>query len=459
MTDTAALFADLAAEFGSRFSTAKALREQHGRGESYHPLAAPDAVVAVRSTQEVSAVLRRCRAAGVPVIPHGAGTSLEGQLSAVKGGVSLDLSGMDRVLRVSADDLDCTVEAGVTREALNSYLRDQGLFFPVDPGANATIGGMAATRASGTSAVRYGTMREAVLSMRVVLADGEVLTTASRARKSAAGYDLTRLFVGSEGTLGVITEVTLRLFGIPQAISAAVCAFPDAASAVSAATTVTQFGIPVARMELMDRGLIEMTNRRFGLALPVADTLAFEFHGSQEGVAEQAAGVAAIVEEFGGTGFEASGDPDGRARLWRARHNAYYTVVAQREGARGWSSDVCVPVSALGAIVEEARDLLRDCPVPAAILGHVGDGNFHVVFALDTENEAELKAVKAINAALVARAIEAGGTCTGEHGIGTGKIGYMAREHDPVALRLMHALKAAVDPEGLLNPGKILPPL
>ena len=457
MPETSSLFAALAAEFGPRFSTSAALREQHGRGESHHALAAPDAVVAVRSTQEVSSVLRQCHQAGVPVIAHGAGTSLEGQLSALRGGVSLDLSGMDRVLRVSPSDLDCTVEAGVTREALNRHLRDQGLFFPIDPGANASIGGMAATRASGTSAVRYGTMRDVVLSLKVVLASGEVLTTASRARKSAAGYDLTRLFVGSEGTLGIITEVTLRLFGIPQAVAAAVCAFPDVGSAVGAATMVTQFGVPVARMELMDRSLIAMTNRRFGLDLPVADTLAFEFHGSDAGVAEQSETVAAIVKEFGGQGFEASSDAGERARLWHARHNAFYTLVGQRENARGWSSDVCVPVSELSGIVELARDLLKDCPVPAAILGHVGDGNFHVVFSLDAESEAEQQEVKRINEALVAAAIRAGGTCTGEHGIGTGKIPYMALEYDETALRLMRALKQAVDPSGLLNPGKILP--
>ncbi|HEY0214259.1 MAG TPA: FAD-linked oxidase C-terminal domain-containing protein [Paenirhodobacter sp.] len=457
MTAQDGLFTALAAEFGTRFSRAQALRDQHGRGEAYHALAAPDAVVQVRSTEEVASVVRKCRAAAVPVIAYGAGTSLEGQLAAVAGGVSVDLSGMDQVLRVSPEDLDCTVQAGVTREALNQYLRDQGLFFPIDPGANATLGGMAATRASGTNAVRYGTMREVVLSLRVVLPDGEVLTTAGRARKSAAGYDLTRLFVGSEGTLGIITEVTLRLFGIPQAVSAAVCGFPDVESAVAAATAVTQFGIPVARMELMDRDLIRMVNAAFDLSLPVADTLAFEFHGSPEGVAEQAAAVAEIVDDFGAIGFEAATAPEDRARLWKARHSAFYTVVNQRPGARGWSSDVCVPVSALGACIRHARELLADCPVPAAILGHVGDGNFHVVFALDPDNADEVAAVKKINAALVTRAIQARGTCTGEHGIGLGKIGYMAQEYDAVALRLMRVLKDAIDPDGLMNPGKILP--
>lgn len=451
------LLPTLAAAFGPRFSTALSLREQHGRGEGWHAAALPDAVVMAETTDEVATVVRHCAAARTPVIAHGAGTSLEGQLTAPHGGISLDLSGMNRVLRVSAADLDCTVEAGVTREALNVFLRDQGLFFPIDPGANATLGGMASTRASGTNAVRYGTMRDAVLSLKVVLPDGSVIVTGSRARKSAAGYDLTRLFVGAEGTLGIITEVTLRLFGIPQAISAAVCGFADVDAAVEAATLVTQCGIPVARMELMDRGLIAMTNARFGLDLPVADTLAFEFHGSEAGVFEQAEAVAEIVADCGGTGFEAATGAEARARLWKARHNAFHTVVGQRAGARGWSSDVCVPVSALGDAIRRARDLLADCPVPAAILGHVGDGNFHVVFALDPENPAEVATVKAVNAALVAQAIAAGGTCTGEHGVGIGKIDYMRSEHGAAAIGLMRALKAAVDPTGIMNPGKILP--
>lgn len=453
---TAALFTALAAEFGPRFSTSQALRDQHGGGEAWHKAAPPDAVIHVHSTEEVASILRQCHAAGVPVIPFGAGTSLEGQLGALKGGISVDLTQMDRVLRVSAQDLDCTVQAGVTREALNTHLRDQGLFFPIDPGANATLGGMAATRASGTNAVRYGTMREVVLSLKVVLPDGQIINTASRARKSSAGYDLTRLFVGSEGTFGIITEVTLRLFGIPQAISAAVCHFDDIDAAVAAATMVTQFGIPVARMELMDRGLIRMVNAASGLSLPEADTLAFEFHGSDAGVAEQAEQVAEIVADCGGKGFEAATDADARNRLWKARHNAWYAVVGTRIGAKGWSSDVCVPVSELAGAVRVARDLLADCPIPAAILGHVGDGNFHVVFALDVTDPAEIAAVKAINAGLVAHAIAVGGTCTGEHGVGTGKIGYLADEYDPAALQLMAALKHAVDPKGIMNPGKIL---
>jgi len=452
-----ALLDTLGARFGDRLSTSQALRDQHGRGEAHHAVMAPDAVVTVRSTEEVALVVRACAAADVPVIAYGAGTSLEGHLSAVRGGISVDLSQMDAVLRVSAEDMDCTVQAGVTREALNIHLRDQGLFFPIDPGANASLGGMASTRASGTNAVRYGTMREVVLSLTVVLPDGEVIRTASRARKSAAGYDLTRLFVGAEGTLGIITEVTLRLFGIPQAISSAVCAFPDVESAVSAATMVTQFGIPVARMELMDRGLILAVNAHGGLNLPVADTLAFEFHGSDASVREQAEVVAGIVEDFGGAGFEAAVDPVERARLWKARHNAYYAILGQRPGSVGWTSDVCVPVSELTGCIHHTRMLLADCPVPAAILGHVGDGNYHVVFAIDPFDDGEMAVVKRINAEMVARAIAVDGTCTGEHGVGVGKTAYMLEEYGPVALRVMKALKAALDPQDIMNPGKILP--
>lgn len=453
-----ALFTTLEAQFGSRFSTSVTLREQHGRGEAWHDLAAPDAVIFVRSTEEVSSIVRQANHAGVPVIAYGAGTALEGQLSAVHGGISIDLSGMNEILRVSPADMDCTVQAGVTREALNTHLRDMGLFFPIDPGANASIGGMAATRASGTNAVRYGTMRDVILSLTVVLPDGEIITSASRARKSSAGYDLTRIFVGSEGTLGIITEVTVRLFGIPQTVSAAICGFADVGQAVDAATLVTQFAIPVARMELMDRDLIRLTNIRFGLELPEIDTLAFEFHGSEAAVAAQVEQVREIAAEFGAIGFEAGSDTETRNRLWRARHNAFYTVVGQRAGARGWSSDVCVPISELAGSIRHARDLLADCPVPAAILGHVGDGNFHVVFALDPSQPDEVSAVRDINKSLIERAIAVGGTCTGEHGIGLGKMSYMAKEYDRGALRVMRILKDALDPQGIMNPGKIVSP-
>lgn len=456
MNRSESLFAILSERFGSRFSTSLALREQNSRGEAYHALALPDAVVRVRTTEEVVEVVRHCRDYGVPMIAHGAGTSLEGQLSAVNGGISIDLSEMNKVLRVNHNDLDCTVEAGVTREELNRYLRDQGLFFPIDPGANATIGGMAATRASGTNAVRYGTMRDVVLALKVVLPDGNTITTSSRARKSAAGYDITRLFVGAEGTLGIITEITIRLFGIPQAISAAVCGFASVESAVDAAAAVVQYGIPVARMELMDRSLIEMTNRQFGLNLPLVDTLAFEFHGSDQAVRDQAEAVSEIVSDFNAVNFTVAIDAAERSKLWHARHNAFYTVTNQRKNARGWSSDVCVPISELAGCIQYGRKLLSDCPVPAAILGHVGDGNFHVVFSIDPDNSSEMQAVKKINAALVSHAISVGGTCTGEHGVGTGKIGYMREEYDDAALALMATLKRAIDPGNLMNPGKIL---
>ncbi|NHT77014.1 FAD-binding protein [Rhizobiaceae bacterium CRRU44] len=452
----AALLERLRSRFEDRFSASQALREQHGRGESHHTPAIPDAVVFAETTQEVSDIVRLCAEAGVPVIPYGTGTSLEGHLTALHGGVSIDLSRMTKILRITAQDLDCTVEAGVTREQLNTHLRDTGLFFPIDPGANASLGGMAATRASGTNAVRYGTMRENVLSLTVVLPSGEIIRTGGRARKSSAGYDLTRLFVGSEGTLGIITEVTLRLYGVPETISAALCSFPSVEQAVAAAISVVQLGIPVARMELMDRGLIDAVNRYSSLSLDVEDTLAFEFHGSPAAVAEQVEMVAAIVEENGGRDFAFASTPEERNRLWKGRHNAFYAVVSQRPNAKGWSSDVCVPVSELAGCILMTRELLKSCSVPAAILGHVGDGNYHVVFAVDPQNKAELDEVAAINKAMVHHAISVGGTSTGEHGVGTGKIDYLRREHGS-AVDLMGIIKAAIDPKGIMNPGKILP--
>jgi D-lactate dehydrogenase (cytochrome) len=454
MTNKLELLANLEAQFEDRFSRSLALREQHGRGESYHSVKSPDAVVFVETTEEVADIVRQCADAGMPVIAYGAGTSLEGHLSAVEGGISVDLSRMNAVLRVSPEDLDCTVQAGVTREDLNSYLRDLGLFFSIDPGANASIGGMAATRASGTNAVRYGTMRENVLSLTVVLPDGRIIRTAGRARKSSAGYDLTRLFVGSEGTLGIITEVTLRLHGIPETMSAALCSFPDIASAVNTAIVIVQVGIPVARMELMDRGLIEAVNAYSALDLPIRDTLAFEFHGSPASVEEQVALVREIATENGADNFEAATSLEERNRLWKARHNAFYAVVSQRPGAKGWSSDVCVPVSELGNCILHARELLAGCNIPAAILGHVGDGNYHVVFAVDPDNEQEIEEVAHINKLMVKKAISVDGTCTGEHGIGTGKIAYLREEHG-AAVDVMALLKDALDPHGVMNPGKI----
>ncbi|MBY5734298.1 FAD-binding protein [Rhizobium leguminosarum] len=453
---SAELSGQLQARFGDCFSTSQALREQHGRGESHHTPAIPDAVVFAQSTDDVAETVRLCAAAGVPVIAFGAGTSLEGHLTAVRGGVSIDLSQMSQIIRVSAEDLDCTVQAGVTREQLNAHLRDQGLFFPIDPGANASIGGMAATRASGTNAVRYGTMRENVLSLTVVLPTSQVIRTGGRARKSSAGYDLTRLFVGSEGTLGIITEVTLRLQGVPETISAALCSFESVEQAVKAAIAIVQLAIPIARMELMDRGLIAAANAYSGLSLKIEDTLAFEFHGSPASVQEQVELVAEIVNDHGGKDFEWANAPEERNRLWKARHNAFYAVVSQRQNAKGWSSDVCVPVSELSGCILRTRALLQGCSVPAAILGHVGDGNYHVVFAVDPQNTAELAEVAAINKAMVEHAISVGGTSTWEHGVGTGKIGYLRQEHGD-AVELMALLKRAIDPKGIMNPGKILP--
>lgn len=450
------VLSQLRSRFGDRLSTNNAVLEQHGRGESHHAAGLPQAVVFVQSTEEAAEVVRLCARHRVPVIPYGAGTSLEGHLSAVRGGVSLDFCRMNEILRVSAEDLDCTVQAGVTREQLNGWLRDLGLFFPIDPGANATIGGMAATRASGTNAVRYGTMRDNVLSLTVVLPNGEIISTGSRARKSSAGYDLTRLLVGSEGTLGIITEVTLRLYGIPEYTVAALCSFADVSQAVDTAIAVVQLGIPVARMELMDRGLIAAVNAYSHLSLKLQDTLAFEFHGSPDAVEEQVRLVAGIVRDYGGNDFEWASSQEERSRLWKARHSAFYSVVSQRPGAKGWSSDVCVPVSELAGCIRHTRELLKTCTVPAAILGHVGDGNYHVVFAVDPSQADELETVAAINKKMVQKALSVGGTCTGEHGIGTGKIAYMRQEHGK-AVDLMQVIKHAIDPHGIMNPGKILP--
>lgn len=446
----------LQACFGERCSTAKSLREQHSSTETHHQSAPPDVVVFAQSTEEVADLVKLCAAYQVPVIPFGAGTSLEGHLLAVRGGVSLDLSRMNQVLRVSEADLDCTVQAGVTREQLNLFLHDSGLFFPIDPGANASIGGMASTRASGTNAVRYGTMRENVLALKVVLPDGQIIHTGSRARKSSAGYDLTRLFVGAEGTLGIITEISLKLYGIPEVISAAVCSFETIEQAVDTAIMVIQLGIPVARMELMDRGLIKAVNAYSKLSLAEEDTLAFEFHGSPVGVQDQIAMVREAVAAQAGKGFAWAETAEERRKLWAARHKAYYAGLAQRPGSKGWSSDVCVPISELSGCIRHTRELLAQCSVPAVIVGHVGDGNYHVLFAVDPENQQELTEVAAINKKIVQQALAVGGTCTGEHGVGVGKKPYMRQEHGD-SIELMARLKAAIDPQDIMNPGKILP--
>jgi len=442
--------------FGDRLSTSAAVREQHGHDESYHPTEPPDAVLFAQSTEDVVAAVEICQAYGMPIIPFGTGTSLEGHVAARQGGLTIDLRQMNQVLRVSAEDLDCTVQAGVTRLELNAYLRDTGLFFPIDPGADASIGGMAATRASGTNAVRYGTMRENVLALTVVTADGKVVKTANRARKSSAGYDLTRLFVGSEGTLGIITEVTLKLYGIPEAISAAICPFPSVADAVDAVIEIIQAGIPVARIELLDEVQIDACNRYSKLDLKVAPTLFFEFHGTAASVREQAEMAAGFAAEHGGAGFDWTASPEARNKLWEARHNAYYAALALRPGSRGWATDVCVPISRLAEAIGATKADLAGASMPVALVGHVGDGNFHLCFILDPNNPAEFEEASRINDLMVTRALALGGTCTGEHGVGYGKMGYLEAEHGAEALDVMRRIKQALDPRGLMNPGKIV---
>lgn len=438
-----------------RVSTAAAVREQHGRDESYHDPVAPDAVVFARSTEEVAAVVAACAARRVPVVPFGTGTSLEGGVAALSGGVCIDVSGMNQVLRVSAEDLDCTVQAGVTRKQLNEHLRDTGLFFPIDPGADASLGGMAATRASGTNAVRYGTMRENVLGLSVVLADGRVIRTGTRARKSSAGYDLTRLIVGSEGTLGIITEVTLRLHGIPEAVSAAVAAFPTIEDAVNTVILTIQSGVPVARIELLDDVQMDAVNRFSKLDYAVAPTLFFEFHGTERGVVEQAEQVEAIAREFGASDFRWATRQEERSKLWQARHDGYYAALALRPGAKGMPTDVCVPISRLAECITETKKDIAESGVLAPIVGHVGDGNFHLVYVLDPADEEEVKRASALHERMVMRALAMGGTCTGEHGIGYGKIPFLEAEHGE-AVSVMRQIKLALDPDNLMNPGKVV---
>lgn len=453
-----AVIDELKGWLGERLSTSLAERAQHGCGESYHLPLPPDAVCYLQSTEEVARVVKACAEHNVPVIPFGAGTSLEGHVGAVRGGICIDLSGMQRIISIRPDDLDVTVEAGVTRHQLNAELRTTGLFFPIDPGGESTLGGMAATRASGTNAVRYGTMRENVLSLTVVLADGSVIKTSSRARKSAAGYDLTRLFVGSEGTLGVITEVTLRLYGIPETISAAVCTFPDVSSAVSSVVTVIQYGIPVARVELLDARTVMAVNRYSKMDLAEQPTLFFEFHGSPAGVAEQIDLTREIVEGNNALGFTAAADADARSALWKARHSVHYALQNMRPNARIWSTDVCVPISQLTTCIAQTEEDIAQASFFMSMVGHVGDGNFHLGMVIDPDNPAELAEAEAINNRLVRRAIALDGTATGEHGIGSGKIKFMALEHG-LAVNTMQAIKQALDPQGIMNPGKVLPAL
>ncbi|MGU3539531.1 FAD-binding oxidoreductase [Methylobacterium sp. A54F] len=443
---------------GPRLATGLAIREQHASTITWAPNEPPDAVAFPRSTAEVQAVVRACAAARVPVIPFGTGSSLEGHVNAPLGGVSLDLSGMDRVLSVNPEDLDATVEAGVTRKALNAALRDTGLFFPVDPGADASLGGMAATRASGTNAVRYGTMREAVLALTAVLPSGEVVRTAGRARKSAAGYDLTRLLVGSEGTLGVITELTLRLSGIPEAVAAGHCSFPDIKAACDATILTIQSGIPVARIELLDAVQVRASNAHSRLALPEAPLLLVEFHGTDAGVREQAERFGEIAAGFGGGTFAWATEAEARTRLWQARHDAYWAALGLRPGCRVVPTDVCVPISRLAACVDETARDIAESGIVAPIVGHVGDGNFHAQVVVDPGDPGEVARVAAFIDRLVARALALEGTCTGEHGIGQKKIGYLEAERGPAALAVMRSLKDALDPLGIMNPGKVLRP-
>ena len=444
-------------QFQQRFSQGESHRLQHGRDESVHAPQPPDGVVMAESTEEVADVVRLCAAHGVPVIPYGVGSSVEGHVLATHGGISLDLSGMNRVLAIHAEDGDATVQAGVTRKQLNDALKGTGLFFPIDPGADATIGGMAATRASGTNAVRYGTMRDNVMATTTVLADGRIMKTGGRARKSSAGYDLTRLLVGSEGTLGIMTELTVELYPIPEAISAAVCTFPSIEAAVQTVIQTIQLGVPVARIELLDALSLKAINLFSKTTLAEAPTLFFEFHGSPAGVEEQAQTVQAIADDLGGANFEWATRPEDRTRLWQGRHDAYFACLQLKPGCRCFPTDVCVPISRLAECIAATNEDIAQVSIPIALFGHVGDGNFHLVVLVDTDNAKEMEEAAWISRRVVERAIAMEGTCTGEHGIGLGKKKYLIAEHGEVAVEVMRAVKAALDPRNLLNPGKVLP--
>ena len=452
-----AVLAALAERFGERFSRNRSVLDQHGHTRTQIRLEAPDGVVFPRTTAEVADVVQLCAAHRVPIIPYGTGTSLEGHVNAPFGGVSIDTSGMNRVLAVHPEDLDCVVEPGVTRKALNLHLRDHGLFFPIDPGADASLGGMAATRASGTSAVRYGTMKDNVLALEVVTPQGEVMQTARRARKSSAGYDLTRLMVGSEGTLGIITALTLKLSGIPEATAAGVCPFPSVKAACDATIQTIQSGIPVARIELLDEAQVRASNTYSRLGLPEVPTLFVEFTGTAAGVAEQVEAFGAIAEEAGGGPFDWATRPEDRTRLWQARHDAYWASLTLRPGAQIISTDLCVPISRLADCVTETQADIAASGLLAPIVGHVGDGNFHLGLIFDETDAGEVARVDAFLDRLVRRALTMEGTCTGEHGVGQGKAAYLKDEHPSAALDAMRAIKRALDPLDIMNPGKILP--
>jgi len=449
--------AELKALLGERVSTTAAVREHHGKDESYFPYAPPDVVVFLRTTEEVRDVVNICRAHRVPMIAYGVGTSLEGHILAVRGGVCIDLSQMNQVLAVHEADLDAVVQAGVTRKQLNEYIKHTGLFFPVDPGADATLGGMAATRASGTNAVRYGTMRENVISLKVVLADGRVIQTSRRAKKSAAGYDLTRLFVGSEGTLGIITEVTLRLYPVQEAMSSAVCAFDTVDGCTNTVIQTIQAGVPVARCDIVCEKTVDAINKYKKTNYRVAPTVFFEFHGSKASVVEQAETVQAIAKEHGGMDFQWATRPEERNRLWDARHSAYYACLQIKPGARAVSTDVCVPISRLAECVRETMQDVKSYIAPVPLLGHIGDGNFHLMFLVDPARPGETELAKEFNRRLIERALRMEGTCTGEHGIGMGKMDSMRMELGEDVIDVMRDIKRVFDPHNLMNPGKVVP--
>ena len=451
----AAMLGALQAHFGTQCSTALAVREQHGRDESPIDAPPPEAVVYCQSTEDVAAVVKLADHYAVPVIPFGVGSSLEGHLLAVQGGISIDLSRMNKIIAVQPEDLTVTVQAGVTRMQLNNEIRHTGLFFPIDPGADASLGGMSATRASGTNAVRYGTMRENVLGLTVVTASGETIHTGTRARKSSAGYDLTRLMVGSEGTLGVMTEITLRLYPLPEAISAATCTFPSIDAAVRTTIQIIQMGIPIARCELLDAHAVRAVNRHDKLTLTEAPMLLMEFHGSAASVAEQAATVQEIANEFGGSGFQWATTPEERTKLWTARHHAYFAGAQMKPGCRTVSTDTCVPISQLAECVTAASEAATAAGMQHYIVGHVGDGNFHIAYLVDPMIPAERELAEKLNHELVQRAIDVQGTCSGEHGIGLHKMGFLVNEAGAGAIEMMRTIKRALDPKNIMNPGKI----
>ncbi|MDB5571756.1 MAG: lactate dehydrogenase [Hyphomicrobiales bacterium] len=446
----------LAARFGNRYSANESVREQHGHTLTWLPNQKPDAVVYPQTTEEVAEIVTLCAQHKVPVIPFGTGTSLEGHVNAPHGGICVDTSLMKRIVAINVDDLDCVAEAGVTRKELNEALRHTGLFFPIDPGADASIGGMASTRASGTNAVRYGTMKENVLALKVVTPSGEIMKTARRARKSSAGYDLTRLFVGAEGTLGLITEITLKLYGLPEAITAGICPFPSVKAACDATILTIQSGLPVARIELLDELSVKAVNLHSKLGLPETPLLLVEFHGTDAGAKEQAERFGEIAADFGGGPFTWASKTEDRTKLWQARHDAYWACFTLRPGAKAIATDVCVPISRLAECVEQTKADIAASGLVGPIVGHVGDGNFHVNLLVDMTDEDEIARAEGFLERLVLRGVDMEGTCTGEHGVGQAKMKYLPKEHDPAALEMMRTLKRALDPDGIMNPGKVV---